>query len=82
MENISIGNEISTAIGEVPLLAEDFIMYKIGKDVYMFLGQIWRMSSSFLFSYKTVFTDYVSLKRKLELVLLSVCSLKICHKKI
>ena len=40
MENISIGNEISTAIGEVPLLAEDFIMYKIGKDVYMFLGQI------------------------------------------
>ena len=40
MENISIGNDISTAIGKVPLLAEDFIMYKIGRDVYVFLRQI------------------------------------------
>ena len=37
MENISIGNDISIAIGEVPLLAEDFIMYKIGKEAHKFL---------------------------------------------
>ena len=38
MENISIGNDISTVTGEVPLLAEDFIMYKIGKEDLKWVG--------------------------------------------